>query len=430
MIMKVRQPLIFIFLLCFAKSSFAQNKILNSSFEMYSALPSNFGEWCLLDDWWNLSGTCELDPNYATPDFFHMNATGGVQLPNTQLSTIYPRTGNGIVGFAAWHPFYTDAREYISSTLDSPLVPGTTYNISFYYSNGESNISYGGYGCDGLGVYFSIDTVFNMGIGVLNVQPQLEVSNIVYSNFWSLITFEFTPTEPYRYMTIGVFKEHADLNTQLFESSMVWEMAYFYIEDVCLAEHATACAANLPVELVSFTAQEEDGFRVKLDWRTFSEVNFKYFEVEHSLDGFSWRNSIGQVAGRGNADFGEQYNLLHSTPSRGMNYYRLKMVDWDGSLQFSDVVSARIEMPVAYQPTIYPNPTFGDISIQMPYDREEKASLIVLDMTGKVVLDLGILPSDEYEITIPTANLPAGVYLLQHSFNGITSVQKIIKLTE
>lgn len=93
----------------------------------------------------------------------------------------------------------------------------------------------------------------------------------------------------------------------------------------------------LPVELLSFQGQRE-GQQVRLDWTTSVEINNDYFEVEHSTDNIYFE-PVGQVQGQGNSQSAHAYTLRHSRPVSGINYYRLKQVDFDGSIYRSSVIA-------------------------------------------------------------------------------------------
>jgi len=99
----------------------------------------------------------------------------------------------------------------------------------------------------------------------------------------------------------------------------------------------TSLDANLlPVELSSFEASNDNNERVQLTWTTASEDNNKGFDVQHSTDGITW-TAIGFVNGNGTTDSESSYRFSHNDPSIGVNYYRLKQIDEDGTFEFSDI---------------------------------------------------------------------------------------------
>jgi hypothetical protein len=87
-------------------------------------------------------------------------------------------------------------------------------------------------------------------------------------------------------------------------------------------------STTLPVRLLSFSGQKTNE-GVMLKWSTASETNSDYFFVERSTDSESWTH-LGMQPGAGNSNSINFYYLKDREPSRGMNYYRLSQVDFDG----------------------------------------------------------------------------------------------------
>lgn len=114
-----------------------------------------------------------------------------------------------------------------------------------------------------------------------------------------------------------------------------------------------------PVKLLSFTATKQGKVSV-LNWITTSETNSKHFDIQYSKNGTSWQ-SIGIVAAAGSSSTERSYSFIHTTPAPGVNYYRLKQVDLDGSFENSLI------RPVTFTTStgliIFPNPTTDNLYI-------------------------------------------------------------------
>lgn len=188
-------------------------------------------------------------------------------------------------------------------------------------------------------------------------------------------------------------------------------------------------SAALPVELNTFSA-EENGCQIDLSWVTLSEENFSHFELERSENGKDYRriesiNSLGVASG--SAYFFNDY------PSRGTFYYRLKIVDLDGSFSYSGVSTAIIQCgEVEDDPIrVYPNPIMGsdavlNISCETPKDR---TTFLVMDVVGKVWLSQTIVQEKGWlRTTINIGDLPPGSYYLVSRDIGIGYSKKILKL--
>ena len=100
-------------------------------------------------------------------------------------------------------------------------------------------------------------------------------------------------------------------------------------------------SAPLPVELLSFSAKKEDTATI-LEWSTASEINNEKFIIERA-DHTYYFESIGETPGAGNSEAILNYQFIDRTPHTGINYYRLKQVDFDGSHEYSNVVYVNFE---------------------------------------------------------------------------------------
>jgi hypothetical protein len=108
----------------------------------------------------------------------------------------------------------------------------------------------------------------------------------------------------------------------------------------------------LPVTLVSFTASEEGNVTL-LTWSTTEETNASYFEIQRSSDAKTW-NPIGQKDAAGESKSAVNYSFVDSAPLKGINYYRLKMIDSDGTYAYSRIESITLENGGTV--SIYPSP--------------------------------------------------------------------------
>ena len=129
--------------------------------------------------------------------------------------------------------------------------------------------------------------------------------------------------------------------------------------EVCTDKYATfylnVCDYALPVELLYFTGKRLEG-RNLLEWETASEIDASHFELERSRDGQTF-NFIGEILANGNTNLSTTYSFTDEAPSMSRDYYRLKMVDLDGSYAYSKMViidqeqeeSARVYPSIFYQ---------------------------------------------------------------------------------
>lgn len=170
---------------------------------------------------------------------------------------------------------------------------------------------------------------------------------------------------------------------------------------------------DLPVEFVSFEGWHKDNKNI-LQWVTESELNSASFEVERSIDGSNFER-IGTVAAAGNSNVLLTYLFEDKTPMLGVNYYRLRQVDFDGSFTYSNTIAIEVEGDLGTQ-VIYPNPTNGLVSYQFTTSQATTRYVQVLDILGKEVQNFSI----EAQAGINTTNIdlsdyPGGTYLIMVS---------------
>ncbi|MCU0355451.1 MAG: T9SS type A sorting domain-containing protein, partial [Cytophagales bacterium] len=139
----------------------------------------------------------------------------------------------------------------------------------------------------------------------------------------------------------------------------------------------------LPVILVNFQAEVLNR-QVKLNWQTSTELNTSHFVVERSRDGQNFE-PLTQVAAKGNSTNLQLYNALDAQPFNGVSYYRLRIVDNDGSHEFSQV--RRVTIGVAGglgDVVVFPNPTDGrNINLRLS-DPNAKVA-VIHDLLGRQV---------------------------------------------
>jgi len=171
----------------------------------------------------------------------------------------------------------------------------------------------------------------------------------------------------------------------------------------------------LPIELISFDAKLTDNNKVDLLWQTATETNNDYFTIERSKDGQDWE-SVAKVIGAGNSNELRNYSYKDIAPLNGINYYRLKQTDYDGTYTYSMVRKLQIIAPK--QLHFYPNPVKSIITIEGFID--DKTPIIIYNMQGQnVSKQLKKVQNQGDKIVLDLSYLPAGIYFIQSSSQAI-----------
>ena len=184
-------------------------------------------------------------------------------------------------------------------------------------------------------------------------------------------------------------------------------------------------SAVLPLTLLSFDAEKKGG-KVETKWQTEQEVNTDYFEVERSTNGVNF-SSIGQVKATGLKQK-SNYSLMDNTPPQSNTlYYRLKMLDKDGTFEYSKVKSISSKASKG-DIKIYPNPISNTIKAELTSITSGDIDISVVDAFGKVVLTSKQKISEGLNtLNLDCPHLAAGLYLFIAKTGGDSFVQKIVK---
>jgi len=174
----------------------------------------------------------------------------------------------------------------------------------------------------------------------------------------------------------------------------------------------------LPVVLSSFIAKKLDDKKVLLLWETISEIKSDHFVVEYSSNAKNFK-SIGKVQ----AQSAEQtYSFNHYLDSNGPGnyYYRLKMVDKDGSFALSSIQRVTIIDGIT---KVFPNPATDEIVIEAPNWKDLK-SVSILDITGQEMFKSVSTPTR----VISVKHFSPGTYVLITEYeSGQNNGVKFIK---
>ncbi len=177
-----------------------------------------------------------------------------------------------------------------------------------------------------------------------------------------------------------------------------------------------ATSNPLPVELSSLTAAKQFD-NILINWQTATEINTSYFNVQKSNNG-SVFNTIGNVKAKGNSSYSftdANVNSLSAT-----NYYRLEIVDNDGSRNYSKIVEVNTVLN-NNKPIIYPNPANDLIYFTKQHIKQVK----VYNSLGKIVMILNNIENDK---AVDISNLTAGLYFVEViTPNGEIITNKLLK---
>lgn len=141
--------------------------------------------------------------------------------------------------------------------------------------------------------------------------------------------------------------------------------------------------ALIPIELLTFTGKADQKVN-HLYWETAQELNGHHFDIEFSTTGRDFVK-VAEVAARGNSNFRTSYQTTH-TPGQTapVYYYRLKLVDADGSYKYSNVISIRPSVKTFEVTSVAPNPFTEQLKVTITSTKASPAFIKLYDAQGKV----------------------------------------------
>jgi hypothetical protein len=171
-------------------------------------------------------------------------------------------------------------------------------------------------------------------------------------------------------------------------------------------------AAARPAFVTSFFPINETG-KVILKWTASYEPLNESYEIERSLDGRNFI-SIGTTAGNGYGVYQATYAVEDLNPVNGLAYYRLVHKNEKGDVSYSELKPInRAIVPASYL-LVYPNPVRNTLTVKIADVETEKASLDILDMTGRIVHRIPVtLNNHEQTLQINLSSLSKGTYVIK-----------------
>lgn len=183
----------------------------------------------------------------------------------------------------------------------------------------------------------------------------------------------------------------------------------------------------LPIELLSFDVEKTEK-KVIISWETAQEINNDYMAIERSKDGRDF-TEIGRLKGMGNTTERQTYQFIDQRPQHGLNYYRLKQVDFDGTYEYhrTSVVTFH-EILTNKLINVYPTTADDRLYIELQEDIDSDVLLYIVGIDGKIWSQIILKDIGNSTVTYSVANLPVGNYWLRINYeqnNHLAFFQKL-----
>ena len=217
------------------------NLVPNNSFENFTYCPDDASLIDSVPSWFN------VDYSLSSADYF--NACAGSTLlsygvPQNWLGFQNANSGDAYAGIFAYN-YGTNSnyelREYIETRIDSTLIEGRIYCVSFYVSlTIPPLLTYNKVAISEIGMYLSDSIILGPSTSLLTLSPQVFSLPGVYLNDtsnWIEISGTYIAHGGERYIVIGNFKPYGQTDTiGVVNTSSLLNQAYYFIDDVSVVD--------------------------------------------------------------------------------------------------------------------------------------------------------------------------------------------------
>jgi hypothetical protein len=180
----------------------------------------------------------------------------------------------------------------------------------------------------------------------------------------------------------------------------------------------------LPVELEKFTAHLYEKDKVKLEWHTLTEINNDRFEIERSRNGNDFR-TLSEIKAGSNPSEEQFYQYVDESPFEGVNYYRLKQIDFDGKFDYGPIRSVALKFS-GFEFKIYPNP-ISQKELFIRYATKFNHPIFEIYDSNGELRHRKVMESDHSDVfKTDIGGLPAGLYFIKMTANQEVQTRKLV----
>jgi hypothetical protein len=267
--------------------------------------------------------------------------------------------------------------------------PGTDVSVRFYFTDAEAKSLLAATGCGGCTV---TKDPYELGVTKYSGAAAQENGTLADN-------------------TGGIYSFILPANTEIipYDNGYYAEFPVNSFSEFWLNNGGSGGIHPLPVNLLTFEAIKKTK-QVLLQWITENELNADKYFVERSADGINY-TSIGIVAAFNNSTK-NNYSFIDMQPLTGLNFYRLKMMDKDGSFRNSPVRKINFNK-TSDDFSIYPNPVTADklyvsstgkITSALLYDAAGRVVKLYTLSSRSNTLDVGGIAKGTYQLKVFTVN--------------------------
>lgn len=184
---------------------------------------------------------------------------------------------------------------------------------------------------------------------------------------------------------------------------------------------------SLPIQLVSFASVVANN-KVLLSWTAENEIDGKYYEIERSNNGIDFTPIDKIISKNYNGNF-NTYQAADLLPSNGLNFYRIKIIEKNGVVTYSKIITQRIVSNNGIHISINPNPFVDRVNINVDLQQASSIQINLVDAVGRIILAKSVKGNTGVNwINLDKLDkLPKGLYSISIKTNNGLTQKKLIK---
>ena len=168
---------------------------------------------------------------------------------------------------------------------------------------------------------------------------------------------------------------------------------------------ATSNTTPLAIQLIQFDVKKDEKQTVSnISWRVAAIDEIEQFIVERSSDGKNFKD-LEQIQ----PSIKLNYQIQDTKPFSGWNYYRLKMIGFNGEQTLSTIKSLQFGKTNGIV-SVFPNPVFAQVTIHTTDPTLINSEAIILDINGRTIKQFKL---NSESTTITAEQWAAGIYLIK-----------------
>ncbi len=165
----------------------------------------------------------------------------------------------------------------------------------------------------------------------------------------------------------------------------------------------------LPVQMKNYDIRKVNNDKVLNYWSTATETNALLFNVQRSENARTFK-TFGKVLAKGNSNHYEFTDVLNTNNLPSTLYYRLQIIDKDGSISYSSIKSISLNEFYNKPINLYPNPAKDIVHIE---SKDGIKELKLIDMFGKVISSYNQNNNNLKHQTLNLKQFTKGIYIVQ-----------------